>query len=202
MPTAPTATSRHLPVPLAAVVLASLVAAGCTSFGSSSEEDDSVAPAEQPSATVTIPPTRLTPFCQTMIDLADQLENDPPDDIEAEIIETYAGILDEVPDAIRGDFDAVLADLRGQPVPDASDADADTAEDAPTTTFDPGPPVTDETGATVPSGDPFFDEGYDPDDTPALRLNAYVDFECRDVANNPGPPATQPLSDVATTIED
>lgn len=137
-----------------------------------------------------------------MIDLADQLENDPPDDIEAEIIETYAGILDEVPDAIREDFDAVLADLRGQPVPDASDADADTAEDAPGTTFDPGPPATDATGATVPSGDPFFDEGYDPDDSPALRLNAYVDFECRDVANNPGPPATQPLSDVATTIEE
>ena len=184
----------------AAVVLASVAIAGCTSFGSSSDEDDGVAPAEQPAATVTIPPTRLTPFCQAMIDLADQLENDPPDDIEAEIIETYEGIVDEVPEAIRGDFDAVLADLRGQPVPATSDPTADAAEEAPATTFDPGPPVTDETGATVPAGDPFFDEGYDPEETPALRLNAYVDFECRDVANNPGPPPTQPLSDVTTTI--
>lgn len=194
------ATPRHLPVSFAAVVLASVTITGCTSFGSSSEEDDGVALAEQPSATVTIPPTRLTPFCQAMIDLADRLENDPPDDIEAEIIETYEGIVDEVPEAIRGDFDAVLADLRGEPVPDTSGADADTADDVPTTTFDPGPPVTDQTGATVPAGDPFFDEGYDPEETPALRLNAYVDFACRDVANNPGPPATQPLSDVTTTV--
>lgn len=195
VPTAPTATPRHLSVPLAAVVLVSLVAAGCTSFGSSSEDDDGVAPADRPSATVTISPARLTPFCQAMIDLADQLENDPPDDFEAEIIATYERIADEVPEAIRGDFDAVLADLRGQPVPD-------TVEDISTTSFDPLPTVTDETGATLPAGDPFFDEGYDPDDTPALRFNAYVDFECRDVANNPGPPPTQPLSDVAATSDE
>src|SRR5690606_23127540 len=76
-----TAPPRHLSASFAAVVLASVAIAGCTSFGSSSEEDDGVAPAEQPSATVTVPPIRLTPFCQAMIDLADRLENDPPDDI-------------------------------------------------------------------------------------------------------------------------
>lgn len=128
-----------------------------------------------------------------MIDLGDRLEQDPPDDIEAEIIETYEEIADEVPAAIREDFDAVLAELRGEASPTA------TAADTPTTTRTPAPPQTDASGASLPPGDAFFDEGYDPDDDPALRLNAYVDFECRDVANNPGPPATQPLADPETT---
>lgn len=173
--------------------MAGAVLAGCTPFGDSSEEDEDDAPGELPTATVTIPPVRLTPFCQAMIDLAERLENDPPGDVTAAIIETYESIDAEVPAEIREDFDAVLADLRGEPTPDPS------IPDATTTTFDPGPPVTDETGATLPPGDPFFDEGYEPEDTPALRLNAYVAFECRDVANNPGPPPTQPLSDVPVT---
>lgn len=169
---------------------------GCTPGATSSEDDEDTPTAAAPPATVTIPPVRLTPFCQAMIDLADRLEDDPPDDPEAEIIATYERIEDEVPDEIREDFDAVLADLRGeQPLdpPDTVQPDSD----APTTT--PAPAPSDEPGGTTPAGDPFFDEGYDPDDDPALRLNAYVDFECRDVANNPGPPATQPLGEPTTT---
>jgi hypothetical protein len=201
VPTRPTTLRRRTVAPFVAPFVAALavVGTGCTPFGASESVDDGPAPAEQPAATVTIPPIRLTPFCQAMIDLAERLESDPPDDVGAEILATYESIVDEVPDAIRVDFDAVLADLRGRPVPAVTDQNDDAAvASGPTTTFDAGPPVTDETGATLPVGDPFFDEGYDPEDTPALRLNAYVDFECRDVANNPGPPATQPLNEVGT----
>lgn len=172
--------------------------AGCTPFGDTSEDGADAPPATEPPATVTIPPVRLTPFCQAMIELADQLETDPPDDVAAAIIEVYESIDAEVPDAIRTDFDAVLADLRGEAVPVPS---TDPSAVASTTTLDPGPPVTNAAGSTLPPGDPYFEEGYDPDDSPALRVNAYVDFECRDVANNPGPPPTQPLSDVAPTTE-
>lgn len=172
------------------MVVAALAVTGCTQFGASPDADDPDGPAAGPAATVAIPPVRLTPFCQAMIDLADRLERDPPDDVQAAILDTYESITDDVPDAIRTDFDAVLADLQGRPLP--SDPTSDVT---PASTIDPGPPATDETGEPV--GDPFFDEGFAPEETPALRLNAYVDFECRDVANNPGPPPTQPLSDVS-----
>lgn len=186
---------RSAPVALLAVLGA--VLAGCTPFGGSPDEEEA-APGDRPALTVTVPAVRLTPFCRAMIDLADRLESDPPDDPEAVIVDTYQEIEDEVPDAIREDFDAVLAALRGD-APAATKPDDATG--AATTSFDPGPPATDESGATLPPGDPFFDEGYDPDDSPALRLNAYVDFECRGVANNPGPPPTQPLSDVVVTTD-
>lgn len=183
---------------VAAVTLG--VVAGCTPFGDTSDGDgDDPAPTGPVPATVTIPPVRLTPFCQAMIDLADRLEDDPPEDVAAAIIAAYEAIADEVPDPIRADFDAVLAELRGESIPPPS---TDPVEAASTTTFDPGPPVTDASGSTLPPGDPFFEEGYDPDTTPAGRLNAYVDFECRDVANNPGPPPTQPLSDSVPTTDD
>lgn len=140
---------------------------------------------ERPAATVTVPPARSTPFCQAMIDLGDRLENDPPDDPVAVIIETYAGIQDEVPAAIREDFDAVLAELRDEDVSPSATSDAAAATTSAVST-----------ASTISAT--FFEEGYDPDDDPALRLNAFVDFECRDVANNPGPPATQPLGEPTT----
>lgn len=182
--------------PLLALACAAIALVGCTPFGDPADEPDEGASAERPEATVTIPAARTTPFCQAMIDLADRLESDPPDDARSVIVETYESIGADVPDVIRQDFDAVLADLRANRVPTPDPDDSAVA-----TTFDPGPPVTDERGATLPPGDPFFDEGYDPEDTPALRLNAFVDFECRDVANNPGPPPTQPLTDPGTTSE-
>lgn len=116
-----------------------------------------------------------------MIDLNDRLEEDPPDDVDAEIIETYEGIVDEVPDEIRADFDAVLADLRGGPPPSTQDVTSSTTVDTPITS------------------DPLADEGRSPGDTPAERLSGYVDFVCRSVENNPGPPATQPLSEPVTS---
>ena len=53
----------------------------------------------------------------------------------------------------------------------------------------------------MPVADPFPEEGWGPEDDPALRVNAYVDFECRGVQNNPGPPATQPLSETTVAEE-
>jgi hypothetical protein len=162
------------------LALTVVLAAGCTPGATSSGEDDDVTENESPSVTVTIPAARLTPFCQAMIDLNDRLENDPPDDVAAEILDTYEGIVDEVPTVIRADFDAVVADLRGE-VP-TGEADAATS-----TSFAP------------PTSDPLADEGRSPGDTPAERLSSYVDFECRSIENNPGPPATQPLSGPAAT---
>lgn len=187
----PRATSRRL-VPLVLFVTTATVT-GCTPGATSSGEDDDSSAAEAPAATVTIPPVRLTPFCQAMIDLADRLEEDPPDDVEAEIIATYEQIEDEVPAEIRDDFDAVLADLRGEapPLPPSTTDDVTTDVPPVATSTDPSD------GA--PPGDPFFDEGYEPADDPAVRLGAYVDLVCRDVANNPGPPPTQPLSEPTTT---
>ncbi len=134
-----------------------------------------------PIASVTVPPERLTPFCQAMIDLADRLETDPPDDVGALIIETYEGIVDEVPPEIANEFDAVLAALRTGADPEV-----------PETTIPPAAT----SGPLTTDGDPFFEEGYLPDADPSRRVNAYVQFACRDTANNPGPPATQPLDDI------
>jgi hypothetical protein len=160
------------------LALATACTPGATSNG---ETDDDPTAGEQPSVTVTVPPTRLTPFCRAMIDLNDRLENDPPDDVEAEIVETYEGIVDEVPDELRSDFDAVLAVLRGEAPVATTGSEGTTATDA------------------APTSDPLADEGRSPGDTPAERLSAYVDFACRSVENNPGPPPTQPLGEPSTT---
>lgn len=179
--------------PAVLLLLVTLSVVGCTPGATSSEGDGEASTDQPPAATVTIPPARRSPFCQAMIELDERLLDTPPDEVEAEIIAAYEQIEDEVPDEIRDDFTAVLADLRGEQPSTTSAAPTS----APTTVADA--PVTVDAGSGVPPGDPFFDEGYDPDDDPALRLNAYVDFECRDVANNPGPPPTQPLSEPATT---
>lgn len=176
------------------------VATACTS----GDSDDSTQPADDGAETaqsVAAPAARLSPFCQAMIDLSDKLDNDSPDDVEQAIVDAYEAIAPEVPDLIRDDFDAVLAELRGEPT---TVPDVDTATESTTTTssLPDIPPVTDETGATVPVGDAFFDEGHLPGETPSERVSAYVDFECRGNQNNPGPPATQPLSAPPTSEPD
>ena len=129
--------------------------------------------------TAFVPPERSTRFCETMTDLIDRLENDPPDDVAGTILDAYRGLVDDVPEVIRGDFMAVLADLEGKaPSVDASDGDA---AERPSSV----------PGSIVPD-DPLPDEGFGPDDTPASRVNSYVGFVCRGVVNNPGPPDTQP----------
>lgn len=167
---------------------------------------------------VTVPAVRLTPFCQAMNALAEELLSDestsdelasgesPPGeaiDQTALIIETYRSIVDDVPDAIASDFAAVLAALEtGSPPPTdptivtTTSLPAGPGGSAPVTAV----PVTDASGSTIPSeGDAFFDEGYGPGASPAERVNEYVGFACRGTENNPGPPATQPLTEPAAT---
>ena len=181
--------------PVAAGLLIAVVA-GCTP-GVLSNDDEQTRSSISPQGSVTVPAERLTPFCQAMIELADRLESDPPDDVELLILSTYESIADQVPDEIRVDFEAVVADLRGVSVP-SGEALVEDESAGGVSSRSTLPPTTDVTGATLPQDDPLPDEGFAPEDDPALRLNAYVDFSCRDVANNPGPAATQPLSEPRT----
>jgi hypothetical protein len=160
------------PVAIAALATAAVAASACSSddAGDAGTTDDRLVVRD-----VTVPPERQTPFCQAMIDLSETLETDPPDDVTAYIVSVYTGILDEVPTEIEDEFRVVLAELQGAPVP--------------TATIDAV-----EVGSAPPTSVEQFDaEGYSPEDDPTLRVNAYVDFACRDSVNNPGPPATQPL---------
>ncbi len=178
------------------------------------------------SGTVAVPIDRLSPFCESMIELGDRLASDPPEDETAFIIDTYRAITPEVPAEIANDFAAVLARLEGRPIPtvdpddttpltvpapaaDATDTSEPAAAAPPVTIATPdtpppvtAPPATDTDGLPIPQDTTFSDEGYAPEDDPAERLNAYVNFVCRDSRNNPGPPATQPLADVVvgTTV--
>jgi hypothetical protein len=173
------------------VVIGAIVLATTACTPDRSASDDAATNPAVPSGTVAIPESRLTPFCQAMIDLSDRLETDPPDDVDALIIETYTDIEDEVPAEILPDFQAVLADLEGEPVPSID----------PVVTPPSTGPADGSGGSIAPGSDSFYEEGYTPRDDPAGRLNGYIDFACRDNQNNPGPPATQPLDQlvVATT---
>lgn len=172
------------------IAAAAAAIGACSGDGEPSGDDVDDGRAGVPIPSVTVPASRGTPFCRTMIDLSDRLETDPPPSGAATtelIIETYESIADDVPDAIAVDFAAVLAGLRGE-TPDEDDAVA-TTEPAP-------PPTGDTVEGEPPEGDAFFEEGYSPDDDPALRVNEYVEFACRDSVNNPGPPPTQPLDEI------
>lgn len=171
--------------------------------GGGGEDDTTSEPSDEgPSISVTVPIERLTPFCQAMIELGEELLQDGVGDATPTIIEAYRSVAADVPAEIADDFDAVLSALeRGAPPPTDPPVItvASTAPVAAVTTVprsETVPPPTDATGSTIASaGDEFFDEGYGPGTSPAERVNEYVLFACRDTENNPGPPATQPLDD-------
>lgn len=149
------------------------LATACNS-GQVEESSNDTAEAEVAPATITVPPARLSPFCQAMIDLSDRLATDPPDDVNQYIVDTYLSIVDVVPPEIESDFLVVLAEIQ---------------------TGDSGSPPTTPPSTEGPADEDLADfdaEGRLPDDDPSERLNAYVDFTCRDSENNPGPPATPP----------
>lgn len=143
-------------------------------------------PVEVPSISVTVPEVRLTPFCETMIELSDELRSGEVDDADTLIIETYRAIQPEVPLELVRDFDLVLRALEaGDPPP------TDPPAESPTLTSVPALTVVEGSGPEVTIVD-SVDEGFDPDTSPAERINSYVAFSCRGTGNNPGPPATQP----------
>lgn len=194
-------TAMPLARPVAVLAALAIVLVACD--GGDDAGEDATSAVEV--APVTVPPERLTPFCQGMIDLADTLETDPPDDVEAYIIERYTALLPDVPAEIEDDFRSVLALLQAD-----ANIDANIDENLGGTGADDGGPAAgsdstvtapDASGTTTPdeptgTADPLEDfdaEGRLPDGDPAQRVNDYVDFTCRDSVNNPGPAATEPL---------
>lgn len=166
------------------VCCAAIALWGCVPGGDDAADDATLA---QPEITVTVPPERQTPFCAAMSELSQRLADAGDEDVTEIIIDAYSAMVDEVPAEIEADFLAVLAEL--QAGTDTTSGEA-TTTDPTVATLAPG------TGTTAP----FWEEGYLPDDDPALRLNEYVLFSCRDSQNNPGPPATEPsLPPVETT---
>jgi hypothetical protein len=168
---------------VAAVSVLALVA-GCDSGESDTGDDTTGDAVEIPSVSVTIPPERLTPFCQAMIDLNDELnENTLNDsagtDSRARIIEVYESVVDVVPPEIASDFAAVLANLRSGATTSATTAPVPAS--IVTNPVDPTDTTT-----------PFVDEGYSPDESPTTRLAEYIRFACGSTENNPGPAATEP----------
>lgn len=142
---------------------------------------------------VTVPAARSTPFCAAMIDLSDRLASGVLDDVEAAIVGTYRDIRADVPIEIAGDFDAVLTALEAGAPPPTDPTTPTTPTSVPSSTS----PT--ETAVTQSTVDGSVDEGFDPRTSPAERVNDYVVFVCRNSENNPGPPATQPGAEVATT---
>lgn len=169
--------------------------AGCSGGGDGTDGDDDAVDIE-PITSITVPPERLTPFCEAMIALTDRLLTDPPDDSNRLIVETYTSLLDVVPEEIEAEFAAVLDSLRtGRP--------ATVPTDPPTASVPPStaPVVTDASGSTVAADRvPVADEAF-VDDDPTRRVNDYVQFSCRDTTNNPGPPPTQPDEVPEDTVE-
>lgn len=167
---------------------------GLACIGCTGDRDPDASTTDDPPAVAIVVADRdRSPFCTAMLDLADRLAGDPPDDIAAVAIETYERILDDVPAAIRPEFDYVLAVLRGEPVPDLPEPTAPPPTEPPTTlgsvpaTEAPGP-ATSAPGST----DPEPDEFHRAPETPAERISTYVDFHCSGTLNNPGPPPTEP----------
>lgn len=163
-----------------AAVLVALVA-GCSSDDDA--QSDSTFAETGPLRTVAVPAERLSPFCESIADLDEQLNAAPADaDTSQMIIDAYSSMVDVVPEEIRNDFLSVLAALQADP----SGAAATLATTPDTAVTTPPPSVS--TASTLLG----FEEGYLPDDDASSRLNAYIQFACRDSQNNPGPADTEP----------
>lgn len=167
-------------VAIAAGVLA--LAAACTSNADDPSGSTEVATASE--RTVAIAAERRSPFCQAIADLDRELDSAASGtDTTEMIIDAYSRIVNDVPDAIKNDFLSVLAALQDDP--SGANETLATASETVLTTPPPSPHAASTTF-------PGVDEGYLPDDDAASRLNAYIQFACRDSQNNPGPSDTEP----------
>jgi hypothetical protein len=165
---------------LGAAVLA-LMAGSCSSDGDT--QSGATFAEAGPVRTVAVPTERLSPFCQSIADLDAQLNAAAADaDTSRMIIDAYSSMVDFVPGEIRNDFLAVLAALQADP----AGATVTLATSPGTAVTTPAP------SASVASTLEGFEEGYLPDDDASSRLNAYIQFVCRDSQNNPGPADTEP----------
>jgi hypothetical protein len=170
-----------------AIAAAAIGAAVLTLAGGCSSDDDTQSASTLAETgqmrTVPVPAERRSPFCQSIADLDERLAAAPPDAETSEmIIDAYSAMVDTVPEEIRTDFLSVLAALQAEPG-GAAPTLATTPDTAATT-----PPPSARPVSTLEG----FEEGYLPDDDPSSRLNAYIQFACRDSQNNPGPADTEP----------
>ncbi len=178
-------------------IIALALATACSSDGDDGAPADADGP---PVPSVTVPPERLTPFCEAMIELADRIESDPPDDLGELILAAYLDILDEVPPEIENEFRAVIADLQdGEPAPTTTTSTATSTSSGTPSTSTPADGTA--TGSTSLPLEDFDAEGRLPGDSPSERVSDYVLFTCRGSDNNPGPPPTEPLEDVVVDDE-
>ena len=191
---------RALPLLLLTVA----TAAACTPTGASETTDTTEPEVVVPE--VTEPAIRLTPFCQQMIALDESLPDDPAIDTRDQVLEAYQAALPDVPPEIEVEFRAVIVALEtgtratvpGEEV--ETTLAPDQIEPTDTVPLDATVPPSPSGSTTLPSEEQLAaEEGWLPDDDPAARVNAYIDFACRGTANNPGPPATQPGAVVTTT---
>ncbi len=182
---------------IAATAVISVLLAGCDfTFGENADDASASNSADEiATPVVTQPPS---PFCVAVDELERRVDESTTDSDRAIIVEAYTEMLDLVPPEVRPDFEAVLAELRAgtatvpTTAPIASvDLDAPTGDDDTSGT-------TQTPGSTV-AGTQVFEEGYTPQETPAARIGAYVDFACDRSENNPGPPPTQPSEPVPGT---
>jgi hypothetical protein len=155
---------------IAAVALTTLLTACDFTFGGGDGDTGDASPDSAVVAPIeTEPPS---PFCVAVEQLEQRIAESSTDSDRPIIVEAYTEMLPLVPIA--------TADL-----------------DEPTL-LDTTPDTTVLPGSTV-EGTQAFDEGYDPDDTPAARIGSYIGFTCDRDQNNPGPPATQPAEPVPGT---
>lgn len=179
---------------VATTVLIVMIAVACTPTGATETTETTEAVVAVPE--VTQPASRQTPFCQRMLALDEELPDDPAIDTRDEILEAYREALPDVPADIAVEFRAVLESLESgvaATVPATMDDANGPIEPTPTLPLGATVPPVPTGPTTMPSEEQLVaEEGRLPDEEPAARVNAYIDFECRGTTNNPGPPPTQP----------
>jgi hypothetical protein len=182
---------------IAAVALTTLLTACDFTFGGGDGDTGDASPDSAVVAPIeTEPPS---PFCVAVEQLEQRIAESSTDSDRPIIVEAYTEMLPLVPAEVRSDFEAVLAQLRaGATSTVPTTAPIATADLDEPTLLDTTPDTTVLPGSTV-EGTQAFDEGYDPDDTPAARIGSYIGFTCDRDQNNPGPPATQPAEPVPGT---
>ena len=164
------------------------IAFGVVALSASCTSDDTPSDSTQlealPDRTIAIPASRLSPFCEAIANLDDELNAAPAGtDTTPMIIEAYSRMVNDVPTEIKNEFLSVLASLQDDP----SGADETLGTTSQTALTTP-PPSASAASTTFPG----VDEGYLPDEDASSRLNAYIQFACRDSENNPGPSDTEP----------
>ncbi len=158
------------------------LAASCSSDDDDASDSTEVEVASE--RTVAVPPERQSPFCEAISQLDDQLNAAASGTDTTElIIDAYSKMVNDVPGEIKNDFLSVLAALQDDP----SGTGVTLATAPPTAVTTPAP-----SAAAASTTFPGVDEGYLPDDDATSRLNAYIQFACRDSQNNPGPSDTEP----------